>query len=181
MGRGGSPADLCQGTQSLSAGHFLGPLIFSGILAKARFFPFSLFIVSVFPRAWGVRTPVCAGTYSLWSSAVNSSQLHRSLRKEGGLSDGSWGAKCWLLLPSPSVAASSTFTEDLLSPKEVGVATITWTFFSFSWRGGCLKLPPATTRGLVPGAPVPNLHLAFASEWPSLSSPSVRLKSHLSS
>lgn len=37
-----------------------------------------------------------------------------------------------LLFPSPSLVASGPFTEDLVSPKEVGVATITWTLLSFS-------------------------------------------------
>lgn len=85
------------------------------------------------------------------------------------------------LLPSPSLAASAPFTEDLLSPKEVKLYHKYLDFFLFFGGEGCLKLPPTTRRGPGPRAPIPNLHLAFASEWPSLASPSVRLKSHLSS
>lgn len=36
------------------------------------------------------------------------------------------------LFPNPSLVASAPFTEDLLIPKEVGVATIIWTLFSLS-------------------------------------------------
>lgn len=78
-----------------------------------------------------------------------------------------------LLVPIPQSQPGQQMS---LSETGLKLPGLHGSLISFS---GDPKLSSATMRGLFPIDP--NLHSAFASEWPSLSSPSVRLKSYLSS
>lgn len=80
-----------------------------------------------------------------------------------------------LLVPSPQ---SQPGRQMSLSETGLKLAGLHGSLISFS-EGS--KVVIRHYEDPVPQALDPNLHSAFASEWPSLSSPYVRLKSHLSS